>query len=50
MFDTVPPVRDFTYFVLAHPEYGDGRVLYLTYTRPTEFGWEVRLTRVTLSH
>jgi len=49
MFDTVPPVRDFTYFVLAHPEYGNGRVLYLTYTRPTEFGWEVRLTRVTLT-
>ncbi|HEX6075314.1 MAG TPA: DUF4185 domain-containing protein [Micromonosporaceae bacterium] len=49
MFDTVPPARDFTYFVLAHPEYGDGRVLYLTYTRPTEFGWEVRLARVTLT-
>jgi len=48
MFETVPPVRDYTYFVLAHPEYGDGQVLYVTYTRPTEFGWEVRLTRVTL--
>lgn len=49
MFSTVPPVKDFNYFVLAHPEYGDGRVLYLTYSRPTEIGWELRLTRVTLT-
>jgi len=48
MFRTLPPVKDYNYFVLAHPEYGDGRILYVTYSRPTEVGWEVRLARVTL--
>ena len=48
MFHTLPSVKDFNYFVLAHPEYGDGRILYVTYSRPTEVGWELRLARVTV--
>ncbi|MGH3734161.1 MAG: DUF4185 domain-containing protein [Micromonosporaceae bacterium] len=48
LFDTVPPAKDFNYFVVAHPEYGNRRTLYVTYSRPTEVGWELRLTRVTL--
>ncbi|MGH3646533.1 MAG: DUF4185 domain-containing protein [Micromonosporaceae bacterium] len=49
MFDTVPAGKDFNYFVVAHPEYGNRRTLYVTYSRPTEVGWELRLTRVTLA-
>ncbi|MGH3712186.1 MAG: DUF4185 domain-containing protein [Micromonosporaceae bacterium] len=49
LFDTVPATRDFNYFVLAHPEYGTGNTLYVTYSRPTEVGWELRLTRVELA-
>ncbi|MQA26276.1 MAG: hypothetical protein GEU94_12580 [Micromonosporaceae bacterium] len=49
LFETVPPGEDFNYFVVAHPEYGSGRTIYVTYTRPTGASWEIRLAEVTLA-
>ncbi|WP_030168313.1 DUF4185 domain-containing protein [Spirillospora albida] len=48
LFDTVPaPQGKYNYFGLAHPEYGNGRTLYLTYSHPTsDWGGEVRVQRV----
>lgn len=49
LFDAVPPDRGFNYFNLTHPEYGNGRTIYVTYHRPKGSSGhqsEVRLVKV----
>ncbi|MFD0689689.1 DUF4185 domain-containing protein [Actinomadura fibrosa] len=47
LFDTVPAATGNNYFGLAHPEYGAGKTLYITYARPKgNNGGEIRVQKV----